>query len=307
MIKKDWSVLINVSIATILLIAATQWQAPQCFSFLEETPSKKTALETRSTDYDASAQESIDWANAILKQGIPAMPCPNPAESCTEAYHNALDLKAQWATAEAAARMVCMTVLQIFIGALGFLALLYSLYLTRKSLKHSEQSAEAAQHAVQIAAETARKDLRAYVGVNEINWELDGDWQQDNGSLPTIKIKYENYGETPAFKLEAFLDYIISKNEEVAGFSLPNKTKSSTVLMPGQEHYLGKFLSAQPWGIYSKYIINGSMHLFAFGRIEYEDTYGEKRFSNFRARLMVDAQGIMKAQFVLCAEGNDAE
>lgn len=108
------------------------------------------------------------------------------SEKLEEVRRATEDLAAQKEMADAARRMLDLTILQIFIGVLGAVGLFATIALTRKSLQQTRDS-------LTTDTEYRRAELRAYVG--ELRVRVD-DWEV--GQAPVIVVELKNFGQTPA-------------------------------------------------------------------------------------------------------------
>jgi hypothetical protein len=119
------------------------------------------------------------------------------------------DLCAQWKAADAAKNAADWAMRSFWIGILGFLGLLASLYYTRKAVKVADdatkdadraleianRNADAAVRLAEISERTAKIQLRAYVSVDKAEI-AENDWSPDGHYV--IVLQVSNNGPTPA-------------------------------------------------------------------------------------------------------------
>jgi hypothetical protein len=163
-----------------------------CLAFLLlAIPALAVPPESQRTTEGKPAESSTPAGPAHDSQAQPQQPPPNAAsigqssqpdnaesETGDSEYYQREDLKAQQAMAEATDRIVTWTKVQIALGVVGTIFLLWTLFETRR--------------ATNIASDTAQRELRAYIGV-KAGW-IDFTNLRD----PTATIVISNFGQTPA-------------------------------------------------------------------------------------------------------------
>lgn len=129
------------------------------------------------------------------------------------------DLEAQQSMARSASSLLEPSWWQVWVGFGGFLGLLATLVLNVLSLR-------ATHRAIRAQGETAKHQLRAYVGVEDLEVEAIA------GKLASVRIETKNFGQTPAYKLRERGTIKFRRH----GAPLPTKFDvwpSSTTLNPG--------------------------------------------------------------------------
>ncbi|MCE7886240.1 MAG: hypothetical protein DYH13_01880 [Alphaproteobacteria bacterium PRO2] len=152
---------------------------------------------------------------------------------------------------------------------------------------------------VEGADKTAQRQLRAYVCVSGAN------------ILPTqtpdvfyIRIQIKNVGMTPAYKFVGHLNAEICNFPGVPNLNLPiPPLESKSTVGADQTMDINLFyrISAADW----QAIQARTKAIYAYGRLDYEDIFGNQWYTNYRAaRGRTDnlPEGLLAA----CEEGNEA-
>lgn len=114
------------------------------------------------------------------------------------------DLCAQWKAADAALAAAEWAKWQFFLGILGAVGLLLSIYYTRRAVLAAVASNQNAQEALAHAKEMAGVELRPYLHVDEIEFEV----REAVSGRSDVVIRVKNFGSTPAtkFRIEAGIE-----------------------------------------------------------------------------------------------------
>ena len=201
------------------------------------------------------------------------------------------DLCAQWSAVKSVSegnRLVRISsLIALVTGALSIIATMIGTILVYKSLQHSEEGIAAAVQANNIAQETAKRELRAYVGVT--NFEI---IEQDDG-FPLFKVLYKNGGQTPARDCISLATIAILSGvdrnyaEDIPDGPLLSKLASSSILPGDFNNDVVKFrVTVEKFG---DLLADGDV-VFLYGWIRYIDIFGEQHETKFRA--FVDAMSI---------------
>lgn len=170
----------------------------------------------------------------------------------------------------------------------------------------AQDSASAARAQIAITERNAKRELRAYVHVEEIAIADENPKYQI-----TFAIKIKNFGNTPAYKVSIRS----STSQNVIGeskFDLAETPALYYSLGPGQEHTTTLQFPLALWtGIIRPMIVKGRRPFYLFGEIRYFDAYQdqsieEPRFTRFRTGVILADEGIAKGIFVFSDEGNEA-
>jgi len=122
------------------------------------------------------------------------------------------DLRAQQAMARIAEQVLLLTWAQIFLGIVGAIALVITLFYTRAAVRTAQKGAKDADKALRIAkrnaaaatdlAEQSREashaDLRAWVS---IDLDLKSCGRRDDCADLTVNVRLKNIGKTPAVRV----------------------------------------------------------------------------------------------------------
>ena len=199
------------------------------------------------------------------------------------------DLCAQWKAADAAADAAWWAAWGTWISGISGLLVLGALFLAFQSNR--------------IARDTAKRQLRAYVGIERVDAGV-----LSLGKTFEVKIKYGNQGQTPAISVavvgfinavdlpvdEASLDAIQAQDAE---YLLP----SNKIVGPGVK--ITKTITSEvevcPYLV--EQLETEASVLLCMGTISYEDVFGSRHSTNFRLKYGNDRV------FHICARGSDAD
>jgi hypothetical protein len=140
---------------------------------------------------------------------------------------------------------------------------------------------------------TAKRQLRAYVNITDAKFHA-----VPGGYPPNIVLTLKNFGTTPARNV-TFRKYTFLANPGAETFDRPRGPINIRDLAPTQanEQVILPQVNHVLIGI-------GAFTLFFHGIVEYKDVFGASRYTEFRFRLLIDDDGIERAHFVACPEGN---
>lgn len=248
--------------------------------------------------YEKSAQDAAAWIAAVKEKGQPEVPCAEGGDGakCGE-YHDALDLAAQWSTAESASTMVLWTTAQFVIGVVGLIALGVSLWLTRTSVK-------AALTAVDLTAQTAERQLRAYVLIKKCRLRLG-----DDGSVSAV-VKFVNTGQIPASKFMVLgtIGTLPTDGHPLRIVPPERPTPDTLSKAPIRPHGGATLMLAMANLVSERdrnLIALGKGVVVVYGRAEYLDGFDKKRTTNFRLVYAGPWGGIRR--MLVCTDGNEAD
>lgn len=253
------------------------------------------------TKYDQRADESAgqharDTESAIksLCIGTDLAAIQKCVEEQVRAQHESqrseYDLSAQQAMADWALGVLVVSFVTLIATVAGVIYVRNTLLETRK---------------------IGNKQLRAYVSV--ISLEIvhtSGDW------MPNIRIKFKNFGQTPAYGLKNVCDYEFHRLGQPGQprFSVrpAHRQVGKMDLGPGQDMTSTMLIPVSQWEVY-KPLLEGkitSLHradLFVFGEVTYCDAFDEPRWTKYRFRLDIDDNGVVDGEaFRLTHQGNES-
>lgn len=221
--------------------------------------------------------------------------CNNPDK------HEDADLCQQWRSANAAEYVASWSWLQFIVGVIGSGVAGIAAIFTAWAAIAASKAARSADKAVEVTSDTAKRQLRAYLHVDKTI--LDGIAPHMH---PVARVTVVNSGATPAKIL--FNNYCIGlyhypKHGELV-FKQDGSILSKSRVGNNQDMNgiatLQDALTIQNMDAIGK----GSQVIFVFGRIIYEDIYGDKWELTYR--LMSGAPfGKDPRMLAWCAEGNE--
>jgi hypothetical protein len=178
--------------------------------------------------------------------------------------HTKSDLKAQQDVAE------WSFLSMLFTGA-GLVTTIVGLYFIVKSLSVTRQ-------AVELARDTAQKQLRAYVGVRNIEFE--------NGC---IHVYAHNNGQTPAFELQHRIAFDVNDTEacDYAAFDFAGELTRDLIpnhkrgFNPGED---GKFAREIDQSFIQGERPIAGKFILIWGRFDYKDVFGNRHHTLFCQR-----------------------
>lgn len=292
MLKGNWRghIALGGIAAAAFLVLTLVLYLPQSPWNIEKNRQQQQAQTEYPKDEDAALESRI-WLGRILENGRPQIAAKDGenTNAKVEDYTTALDLRAQWSTAIATAEMVSLTRLQILFSILGLIALGYTLYLTRESVRAANRTADEAKL-------SSERQLRAYVNIFHA-WI---DWKGHNP--PRAKLKIKNFGSTPAYKMKAWIGTAVG---ETAFGNPPSDLKMGVFdLGPTAEYELdsdfGQVLENKKIEIMTR-----KVPIFVWGKITYTDAFKEKRETVFRLSMpMHDGADHSSVGLEPCENGN---
>jgi hypothetical protein len=153
----------------------------------------------------------------------------------------------------------------------------------------------ATRRLIESGETAAQRKLRAYVGVTNVVHE-----EQVEGHAPRVTITIKNFGATPAYKLAVAADAQIAFSVD----HVPVATRVSKTLghlPPGLEFKISRPTVVSLGTARGNEADTAYSRVFAYGCIEYVDTFGEPHFTRFR---LEEGSG---RKFFACAEGNETD
>ena len=257
--------------------------------------SNPTALPTQ-----PQQQQTVPPPPSVVQQPIPKPPhyqvsCERPED------HEAADLCEQRRMSKASEDSVWWLSFQTYLGILGAVLVLCSLWFTGSAAIAATRAAKAAEAAVGVASHTAELQLRAYL--SNLESRLD-DFRV--GSRPCGTVTMINAGQTPAHDVTVKIALALA--------DAPNTDYEINLLGHASKAPLGPGSKIHPhaWseGLLSKEdyagVLAGTKELYLFGEVAYLDIFGKRRETFFR--LFLERENACNSDFIwsICAEGNKA-
>ena len=197
------------------------------------------------------------------------------------------DLIAQESMARSTEGLFLLTAVQLLVGVIGTIAVLGSLEMTRRSLAHSTAATKQSEEAVKLSRkalthqeQTSKQQLRAYLSVTPIVHDV------EEGKRPHVQLKIFNHGQTPAYKARTSLALRYrSAGPDVKFSSAMEEYFPPVIIQPGHKSGAKRTLKE----VLTKEMVleisnekNGEGYVLdVIGRVEYEDAFGEARFTDF--------------------------
>lgn len=125
--------------------------------------------------------------------------------------------------------------------------------------------------------ESARRELRAYIALDEIFFD-----DADNGEGGRQRLRVRNYGQTPAYRLSIWCERASHLPQEGVKPFYDSPAVDGQLLHPVQAHTV-TLPSAPPYR-------TGKAGFFTYGRLVYCDTYGQWWVTKFCYRYEGDSQ-----------------
>ncbi|WP_181172930.1 hypothetical protein [Mesorhizobium sp. B2-7-3] len=233
-------------------------------------------------------------------------PEAQPPDNGQNAQPDWCDLAAQQSVAEDTTGMHWASWAGVVFTVIG-------IFFIWRTLNANTAAVEQARTANDIAGRSNEAQLRAYLAVQSIEIIQTGsEW------MPNIRIKFKNFGQTPAYDLTNICDYDFQDRKsgrkprrQVRGARLlvgkmdlaPTQDMTSTLLIS-----MGEWARRKPMLELNK---NREIEtdLYVFGKLHYRDAFSNKpnRWTEYRFRLDVDEDGVIDGEgFHLTQEGNES-
>lgn len=190
------------------------------------------------------------------------------------------------------------TIVQAVTSVLGLIGLALTVIFAAKAWQEAKRSADAAHKTLVQDAKQSVHELRAYVFpvVTEISGRIAA-----SAPLPTIKVGFENSGQTPAYDVRTSAAVIFAPPDFIP--DVYSREDIVNVLAPGgnftKEIRSNDYLSEHEFAG----IVLGQMTLVLFGYIKYR-SFGKERYSYFKSRY--DMSG-PEPTMIICPTGNHAD
>jgi hypothetical protein len=220
-------------------------------------------------------------------------PCQNTADDRQS------DLCAQWKSADWAK-------LGTIVAAFGIGVLLFQIYFTIRALEHTGKATEAMERQNEIADETAKRQLRAYVIPR--NFVLEA---FEVGKPLRISFEMANSGQTPAHDVRLAAKGFISSDAKAASFDKVYLGNAPEIMSQGQIGAQAK-ASSTPFDIFGvpldesvhDYLLKGDIILGVAGVISYRDIFKKRHLTTFKRMLIPQHLEEAEIRMIACGKGN---
>jgi hypothetical protein len=192
----------------------------------------------------------------------------------------------------------------LFFTALAMGAAITSAIIAFRALEAVTRSADTAREANRISQDTAKRQLRAYLGFSPghvTQFAANQQFKSEN----TVK----NYGLTPAYNVAITHGARVEPRSPAASYNVPGHlimtTKTDATILPQHERTSRLVGAAALTEAQYNDIVKGAMVLVHQGTIEYVDIFKTHRFTNFCFFYGVDE--IKVGYGSLCTNYNNAD
>lgn len=174
------------------------------------------------------------------------------------------DLCAQWTAAEGARAAAYYARLQFWAAVGGMFGLVLTIYLTLRAVK-------AANASVAVARETAKRQLRAYLGCSAIDVAID--FTPNGAKFWLPQIMWQNTGQTPAYSVRAGMRWRMIETALPSNFRFPERgeAKGGLPTVAPQQSITSSWRKLTLLEI--KEVAHGKKRCFIWGWAEYSDTF----------------------------------
>lgn len=221
----------------------------------------------------------------------------SPQQPASEAAKGRLDLQRQ---ARNESWMVRLTGILALLGV----AQVVVTAITLRGLRHAriaanaaERAADAAMRSADIAADTSKKQLRAYVRKSSAQIE-----ELVVGLSPRVTVEFDNVGSTPAHEVVSWLGVNVTIAPTEPDLSPPKDRDSFSrgSLAPRESKSVSMTLPI--WTAENETAFReGRVSIFAYGEVTYRDIFGEEWSTCFR---LLHDRTRRTGHFGTCSQGN---
>lgn len=147
----------------------------------------------------------------------------------------------------------------------------------RQSAEAAQQSADSTRDLVRTADNTARRELRAYIG---IEWARISSPNWGNSFVGEVQIK--NTGQTPALRVIHFITSQVFPPGAPTNLRMPAQKRGQIPIAPGMAFTLNTpiVIGFNDIGVIDK----RQREIFVWGRVQYFDIFGAPQYIEFRFR-----------------------
>lgn len=206
-------------------------------------------------------------------------------------YYSKRDLKAQESMAESTRKLVDLTNDQVWIVGLEASLLVLTLIFTAAATRAASRAAKAADNAVEVTEDTAKQQLRAYLGIEKLEvtepgsqgvYDIGDGRTGENITAITIK----NFGSTPAYKVLAQLNFFTTQigDQIKEDFTFPDpenqiaesyRYHNLTIIDPGH-NFMGYGFYPSELRLMFTTANAVQINLFVYGHIDYTDVFNRR-------------------------------
>jgi hypothetical protein len=161
-----------------------------------------------------------------------------------------------------------------------------------------------------VLQNTAKKQLRAYVGVSECGLKL------EPPNIPEGQVNVKNCGQTPAYKVRHWVGIAVLPHPLVSKLPEPpgGLQSSVSILPPGGHHTLVVPVKTPIRACDLPSLYSPEHTVYVYGQIVYEDIFGDEWSTDYRffcggldgIRTKKDSRGVLLGLMQPDSKGNDA-
>jgi hypothetical protein len=157
------------------------------------------------------------------------------------------------------------------------IAIILTMFVIAGQTHYTRRAAEATEAAVASAEKTAKRQLRAYISIENATVRF------TNGQ-PVGFVNFENFGQTPAYETHGWAAIEGGPHPFPIEFPIPKDVpKIKNTIGPGAKFgypakHKNKTFSAAELAACQTEVYA----LYVYGRVDYKDTYGDDWYTNFR-------------------------
>lgn len=231
----------------------------------------------------------------VLEPARYTVSCENPKD------HDDADLCEQRRQAQAAEDAVWWVRFQTYLGILGAVLVLCSLWFTAVAALAASKAATATEKAVTLARETAIRQLRAYVSVESIP----GEESSFADGVLTLPFQLVNRGQTPAARVMQWRNShvkplpVVEPLRRARPMTRPVVSKSA--LGPGADLKMRIEHELPPEQLTA---LQAGHRLYIWGTVYYLDAFKRWRRTRYQMHCGIDAAGTISA-VEIDAKGNE--
>lgn len=256
-----------------------------------------------SADQDAATapKQGGEVSLPVKQIPTPSEPAVAPGQAKTEQPdpYKLRDLIAQEDMAYWAMGMFFAAMATFLVTSIGTFLIWRQVKLTRQAVEDTGEATVAMREANEIARDTAKRQLRAYVAPDHFDFN-----KIEPGCPLRLRLWIKNFGQTPAQLNNWQTETVALARQPVEGdFTLAKlPTPPSRATLGAQQALSTSLGKGAP---YTEELITeikaGTVHVFLFGVIEYLDRFGDQQTTHFRFELDPS-----NWHWFACAEGNEA-
>jgi hypothetical protein len=213
------------------------------------------------------------------------------------------DLRAQQEMACWARNMFLTAIAQTLLSVLGVILIYRTLRATRDAVDEARAATKAAEDAVDVTRETAQRQLRAYVFVDNVLVTDDG----ENGSSHAL-LKLRNTSTTPAYKVRSSVQ-IEFNHDRRATYNPPELEgeDQKTIMMDiGGGGYRSRPYTRKARDFTDQKSIRATdCYIHVFGKVSYADCFGIKRHGRFHFVGRAEARSTGTIEMDYADQGNE--